>query len=111
MRRGLERYSAGPSKAEIQKQEGLDELVSLHWNEDLFGPPEWVFEAAARRYPGDPRMLLHLAVAQAANGEKARGLETLETAIRLAKTRNGLKDSLNKEVIEAAEAARTRLRG
>ncbi len=45
--RGLDRYSPGPSRAELRDQLGLDELVPLHWNEDLFGPPAWVLEAAA----------------------------------------------------------------
>ena len=45
--RGLDRYSPGPSRAELRDQLGLDELVPLHWNEDLFGPPAWVLDAAA----------------------------------------------------------------
>ncbi len=45
--RGLERYSPGASRAELVEQLGLTELVPLHWNEDMFGPPEWVFTAAA----------------------------------------------------------------
>ena len=45
--RGLESYSPGLSREELRQKHGVDELVPLHWNEDLFGPPEWVFQAAA----------------------------------------------------------------
>ncbi|OWK35255.1 tetratricopeptide repeat protein [Fimbriiglobus ruber] len=70
---------------------------------DRYREMQAVFEAAARRYPADPRVLLHLGVAQVATGDRARGLATLDAAVRLAKTRNGLKDRQNKDVIAAAQ--------
>jgi histidinol-phosphate aminotransferase len=55
--RGLERYDPGPSRDELKRQHGLDELEPLNWNEDLFGPPQAALDAAAAalrdasRYP------------------------------------------------------------
>jgi histidinol-phosphate aminotransferase len=45
--RGLERYDPGPSRDTLRDRHGLSELDPLHWNEDLFGPPEHVLEAAS----------------------------------------------------------------
>jgi histidinol-phosphate aminotransferase len=45
--RGLERYDPGPSRDALREQHGLPALDPLHWNEDLFGPPPHVLEAAA----------------------------------------------------------------
>jgi histidinol-phosphate aminotransferase len=45
--RGLERYDPGPSRDALRAQHGLDALDPLHWNEDLFGPPQVVLDAAA----------------------------------------------------------------
>jgi histidinol-phosphate aminotransferase len=45
--RGLERYDPGPSRDALREQHGLPELDPLHWNEDLFGPPEHVLAAAS----------------------------------------------------------------
>jgi histidinol-phosphate aminotransferase len=45
--RGLERYDPGPSRDALRDLHGLPELDPLHWNEDLFGPPPHVLEAAA----------------------------------------------------------------
>jgi histidinol-phosphate aminotransferase len=45
--RGLERYDPGPSRDALRDQHGLAELDPLHWNEDLFGPPAHVLEAAS----------------------------------------------------------------
>ena len=44
--RGLERYDPGPSRDALREAHGLDALDPLHWNEDLFGPPAYVLEAA-----------------------------------------------------------------
>src|SRR3954464_575610 len=44
---GLERYDPGPSRDALRERYGLDDLRPLNWNEDLFGPPEYVLEAAA----------------------------------------------------------------
>lgn len=44
--RGLERYDPGPTRDSLKQRYGLDELEPLNWNEDLFGPPPWVLEAA-----------------------------------------------------------------
>jgi histidinol-phosphate aminotransferase len=45
--RGLERYDPGPSRDALKQQHGIAELAPLNWNEDLFGPPAHVLEAAA----------------------------------------------------------------
>jgi histidinol-phosphate aminotransferase len=45
--RGLERYDPGPSRDALRERHGLAELEPLNWNEDLFGPPEYVLDAAA----------------------------------------------------------------
>jgi histidinol-phosphate aminotransferase len=45
--RGLERYDPGPSRDSLRQRHGLSELDPLHWNEDLFGPPEHVLAAAS----------------------------------------------------------------
>ena len=45
--RGLERYDPGPSRDAMRERHGLDALEPLNWNEDLFGPPEEVLDAAA----------------------------------------------------------------
>jgi histidinol-phosphate aminotransferase len=45
--RGLERYDPGPSRDALRTQHGLPALDPLHWNEDLFGPPAHVLEAAS----------------------------------------------------------------
>ena len=44
--RGLERYDPGLSRDALRERHGLDELEPLNWNEDRFGPPEEVLEAA-----------------------------------------------------------------
>jgi histidinol-phosphate aminotransferase len=44
--RGLERYDPGPSRDALRALHGLAELDPLHWNEDLFGPPAHVLQAA-----------------------------------------------------------------
>ena len=45
--RGLERYDPGPSRDAMRERHGLDALEPLNWNEDLFGPPQEVLDAAA----------------------------------------------------------------
>jgi histidinol-phosphate aminotransferase len=45
--RGLERYDPGPSRHALRERHGLEALDPLHWNEDLFGPPQHVLDAAA----------------------------------------------------------------
>jgi histidinol-phosphate aminotransferase len=44
---GLERYDPGPSRDQMKERHGLAELEPLNWNEDLFGPPQHVLDAAA----------------------------------------------------------------
>jgi histidinol-phosphate aminotransferase len=44
--RGLQRYDPGPTRDALRQQHGLEELEPLNWNEDLFGPPSYVLEAA-----------------------------------------------------------------
>ena len=44
---GLERYDPGPTRDALKQEHGLPELEPLNWNEDLFGPPAYVLEAAA----------------------------------------------------------------
>lgn len=45
--RGLERYDPGPTRDELRTRHRLARLEPLNWNEDLFGPPHGVLEAAA----------------------------------------------------------------
>jgi histidinol-phosphate aminotransferase len=45
--RGLEPYDPGLTRDELKEQHGLDDLAPLNWNEDLFGPPQHVLDAAA----------------------------------------------------------------
>jgi histidinol-phosphate aminotransferase len=45
--RALTRYDPGPSRDALRERHGLDVLDPLHWNEDLFGPPEHVLAAAS----------------------------------------------------------------
>ena len=44
---GLTPYHPGLTRDELKEQLGLDELEPLNWNEDLFGPPQVVLDAAA----------------------------------------------------------------
>jgi histidinol-phosphate aminotransferase len=44
--RGVERYDPGPSRDSLRDKHGLQALDPLHWNEDLFGPPDHVLAAA-----------------------------------------------------------------
>jgi hypothetical protein len=72
-----------------------------------------LFEAAARRYPTDPRMHLFLGEAQAALKENSRAMATLDTAVRLAtQPAPGVRltDEQKKEVLQTAEAVKKRLR-
>ncbi len=77
---------------------------------EVFREMRNVFEAAVKRYPSDPRMALYLAHALAATGERSRALSMFDTATRLASTKNGISAEQNKTVIDAAEAARQKLR-
>jgi predicted Zn-dependent protease len=87
-------------------------VVYLKLNKsERFAEMRTIFEAAARRYPADPRMYLYLGHAQAALGERSKALESLDAATRLAGTKNGLPEDQNKAVIDGAEAARKKLRG
>ena len=52
--RGLARYDPGPSRDTLKAEHGLDELEPLNWNEDLFGPPAGVLEAAAAELVRSP---------------------------------------------------------
>ncbi len=44
---GIEPYDPGESRDEIKERLGLSDLQPLNWNEDLFGPPQHVLDAAA----------------------------------------------------------------
>lgn len=70
-----------------------------------------LFEAAARRYPTDPRMRLFLGHALAATGDRSKALEAYREAVRLARLKNGLPDDQNKSAREQAEASEKKLRG
>ena len=45
--RGLTPYHPGLTRDELKERLGLDHLEPLNWNEDLFGPPQEVLDAAA----------------------------------------------------------------
>ena len=77
---------------------------------DRFQEMRSIFDAATKRYPGDPRMYLFLGQAQAALGERSKALESLDAATRLAGTKNGLPAEQNKVVIQKAAAALQKLR-
>ena len=44
---GIEPYDPGESRDELKERHGLADLAPLNWNEDLFGPPQHVLDAAA----------------------------------------------------------------
>jgi histidinol-phosphate aminotransferase len=44
---GIEPYDPGESRDELKERHGLAGLAPLNWNEDLFGPPQHVLDAAA----------------------------------------------------------------
>jgi histidinol-phosphate aminotransferase len=44
---GIEPYDPGESRDELKARHGLADLAPLNWNEDLFGPPQHVLDAAA----------------------------------------------------------------
>jgi len=44
---GIEPYDPGETRDELKDRLGLTDLVPLNWNEDLFGPPQHVLDAAA----------------------------------------------------------------
>src|SRR6185437_4383215 len=43
---GIEPYDPGETRDEVKDRLGLADLVPLNWNEDLFGPPQHVLDAA-----------------------------------------------------------------
>ena len=45
--RDLTPYHPGLTRDELKERLGLDHLEPLNWNEDLFGPPQDVLDAAA----------------------------------------------------------------
>ncbi len=49
--RGLTRYDPGESRDALRARLGLEQLEPLNWNEDRFGPPAEVIEAAAAELP------------------------------------------------------------
>jgi histidinol-phosphate aminotransferase len=67
--RGLDAYDPGPSAAELRARHGLDEIVRLNRNEDLFEPFPGALEAAASelaevwRYPEETFRMFREAVA------------------------------------------------
>jgi histidinol-phosphate aminotransferase len=48
---GVEPYRPGATLSEIRELYGLDEVVKLNWNEDLFGPLPGALEAVAAELP------------------------------------------------------------
>jgi len=70
-----------------------------------------VFTAAAARHPTDPRMRLHLGVAQAATADPVAARESLTAAINLTQGRNGLRAGVNAETAAAAAAELRKLGG
>ena len=56
--RDLDPYDPGSSRDELRQIHHLDELAPLNWNEDLFGTPQHILDAAAAEvtraalYPG-----------------------------------------------------------
>jgi histidinol-phosphate aminotransferase len=44
---GIEPYDPGLSRDALKERHGLSDLQPLNWNEDLFGPPQHVLDAAA----------------------------------------------------------------
>lgn len=44
---GIEPYDPGETRDELKDRLGIADLVPLNWNEDLFGPPQHVLDAAA----------------------------------------------------------------
>jgi histidinol-phosphate aminotransferase len=44
---GIEPYDPGETRDELKDRLGLADLTPLNWNEDLFGPPQHVLDAAA----------------------------------------------------------------
>ena len=78
---------------------------------ERFTEMQRMFEAAARRYPIDPRMYLFLASASAALGEKSKARENYNLAIKFAGRKNGVPEDQNKKVIQKAEAGLKKLEG
>jgi tetratricopeptide (TPR) repeat protein len=108
------RHATQPIAPERLPPEFLDTLGVVYTKlnrSDKFPEMRSVFEAAARRYPSDPRMLLYLAKAFAETGERSRALDTLAAAAKKAGEKNGLSDEQNKTVMEAVETLRKRLTG
>lgn len=103
-----------PIAAERLPADFLDTLglvyVKLN-NPGRFIEMRQTFEGAVKRYPTDARMALYLAHAYALTGEKTRAMEAFDLAIKLADPKNGLSTEQIKDVIDAAEEAKKKLRG
>jgi histidinol-phosphate aminotransferase len=52
--RDLTPYHPGRTRDELKQELGLDQLEPLNWNEDLFGPPPEVLDAAAAELKNAP---------------------------------------------------------
>jgi tetratricopeptide (TPR) repeat protein len=103
-----------PIAAERLPAEFLDTIGAIYMklkDADRMTEMRSLFDAAARRYPSDPRMLLYLGHAQAQVGEKSKALVSLDAAIKLAGEKNSISPEENKRVVEAAEAEKKRIRG
>jgi hypothetical protein len=68
-----------------------------------------LFQAAVRRYSGDPRMFLHLGRTYAALKDRTRANEHFTTAIAVSRSRTMLPASLRQSVILEAEAEQKKL--
>ena len=115
----VEAVRAGPSGSRPMSPERLPAefldtlgLVYRKLNQpERFKEMVTVFAAAATRHPSDPRMRLHLGVAQAATADPVAAKESLTAAVKLAQGRNGLRPAVNAETAAAAEAELRRLGG
>jgi histidinol-phosphate aminotransferase len=52
--RGLTPYHPGATRDELKERLGLDHLEPLNWNEDLFGPPQEMLDAARAELENAP---------------------------------------------------------
>ena len=115
----VEAVRAGPSGSRPMSPERLPAefldtlgLVYRKLNQpERFKEMVAVFTAAAARHPADPRMRLHLGVAQAATADPVAAKESLTAAVNLAQARNGLGAAVNAATAAAATAELRKLGG
>jgi histidinol-phosphate aminotransferase len=116
--RDLEAYDPGSSRDELKQIHHLDELAPLNWNEDLFGTPQHILDAAAAEvtraalYPERAYADFRLAVAEWLGIPEecvvpAHGAQALISAVVVPQTTYGL----YAQVSAAGGAAVTRVPG